>query len=65
MQPVDADEALILQLSENSHLSHSGGMNAAFADGSVQFLPADLPAEERRALITITGDDNGVIKIKD
>jgi len=65
MQPVDADEDLILQLNKNSRLNHPGGIVAAFADCSARFLPADLPTNQRRALITITADDNAVIKLKD
>ena len=57
MSPVDADEALVLGLGPESKLSHQGRMNAAFCDGSVKFLHADVPAEARRALISIAGND--------
>jgi prepilin-type processing-associated H-X9-DG protein len=57
MSPVDADEQLVLSLGPKSKLAHAGGMNAVFVDGSGQFLPDDLPAADRRALISIAGND--------
>jgi prepilin-type processing-associated H-X9-DG protein len=57
MAPTDADEKLLLGLGPKTTLAHAGGMNAAFVDGHVQFLSAELPAAERRALISIAGDD--------
>ena len=38
MKPVDADEALVVGLGAESRLSHAGGVNACFVDGSVRFL---------------------------
>ncbi len=58
MAPTDADEALLLSLSGKLRLSHSGAMHAAFVDGSVKEIDADLPAAKRRALIFISGNDN-------
>jgi prepilin-type N-terminal cleavage/methylation domain-containing protein/prepilin-type processing-associated H-X9-DG protein len=55
MSPSDADEHLVLGLGAESRLAHSGGVNAAFVDGSVRFLSADAPAEERQAWISISG----------
>lgn len=57
MSPVDADESLVLGLVPESKLAHPAGMNVAFCDGSVKFLRADVPAEARRALISIAGND--------
>lgn len=57
MSPVDADEALVLGLGPESKLAHQGGMNTAYCDGDVKFLRADVPAEVRRALISIAGND--------
>ena len=63
MSPVDADEAIILAIGgPNARSPHPGGMNAAFVDGHVDFLPADMPAAERRALISIAGNDNAAAK---
>jgi prepilin-type processing-associated H-X9-DG protein len=61
MAPNDADETIVLGLGgANSSSPHPDGMNAAFADGSVRFLPKEMPAAERRALISISGHDGAV-----
>lgn len=57
MAPTDADEALFLAISPKSALAHSGGTQAAFVDGHVEFLEAELPPAKRRALISISGKD--------
>jgi prepilin-type processing-associated H-X9-DG protein len=51
MSPEDADEELWLGMHPKSDLPHQGGSLVAFADGHARFLSADLPIEERRALI--------------
>jgi prepilin-type processing-associated H-X9-DG protein len=58
MTPVDADELLVLSLGPTTRLHHAGGMNACFVDGQVFFLKADTPARVRRALMSISGNDN-------
>ena len=58
MAPTDADESLFLAISSTSKLAHSGGVQAAFADGTVRFLNASLSAEIRRALISIDGNES-------
>ena len=58
MAPVDADESLVMSLGPTTKLHHAGGMNACFVDGSVVFLKANTPAEVRRALMSISGNDN-------
>ncbi len=60
MEPVDADEALVLGLDSKVSLPHGGSMNAAFVDGSSRSLSANLPVEIRRALISIVGHDNNI-----
>ncbi|TXT35990.1 MAG: hypothetical protein FD138_1141 [Planctomycetota bacterium] len=57
MAPTDADESLFLAISPTSKLAHTGGVQAALADGSVRFLNASMPAEIRRALISIDGNE--------
>jgi prepilin-type processing-associated H-X9-DG protein len=57
MAPIDADEALVMALGPSTKLNHAGTTNAAFVDGSVRFLKSGTPAVERRALISITGND--------
>ena len=62
MAPVDADEALVLALNPSDALPHSAGMNAAFVDGSVQYLSAETSSAIRRALISIAPDDKRVLE---
>jgi prepilin-type processing-associated H-X9-DG protein len=57
MAPLDADGALVMGLGSGTKLHHQGGTNACLVDGSVRFLKASTPAEVRRALITISGND--------
>jgi prepilin-type processing-associated H-X9-DG protein len=58
MAPVDADESLVMRLGPTTKLHHPGGTNACFVDGSVRFLKASTPGKLRRALMTISGNDN-------
>lgn len=58
MAPNDADQNLLMAFGPKTELAHPGGMNAAFVDGSVRFLNAELPAAEWRALISVAGDDS-------
>jgi len=58
MAPSDADERLVMGIGPGSKLDHAGGMNAAFADGSVRSLRARVPAAQRRAMISIAGRDD-------
>jgi len=58
MSPVDADENLVLSLGEPaSRTRHPNGMSAAFADGHTEFLLNDVPADQRRAMISVAGND--------
>ena len=58
MSPSDVDESVLIGIGPESKLAHPNGVNAAFVDGSVRFLSADMPADQRRALISIAGNDN-------
>jgi prepilin-type processing-associated H-X9-DG protein len=58
MAPVDADETLVMNLGPTTKLHHAGGMNAGFVDGSVRFLKTSTPAMVRRALMSISGNEN-------
>jgi prepilin-type processing-associated H-X9-DG protein len=60
MAPVDADESLVMNLGPTTRLHHAGGMNACFVDGHVMFLKANTPSQVRRALMSISGNDNEV-----
>lgn len=57
MSPVDADEATVLEIGPESKVAHPGGVQAAFVDGHVSFLQDDLPADQRRALISSAAND--------
>lgn len=57
MCPKDADEAMIVGINEKAGLAHALGVNMAFVDGHVTFLSANLTADNRRALISIAGND--------
>jgi type II secretory pathway pseudopilin PulG len=54
MAPVDADEELVLSFGPKTQFPHGEGTSAAFLDGTVQHLGADMPVTERRALISVT-----------
>lgn len=58
MAPVDAGEELILNIDRKSVLPHHGGSNGLLMDGSVRFVSAMPPKEQRRALISIAGNDD-------
>ena len=59
MSPVDADEELFLRMGgPGSESVHDGGFNAARGDWSVKFLRNNTPADVRRALVSVAGDDN-------
>ncbi len=58
MAPQDADEQMVLDIGSDSDLSHPGEFFAAFVDGRVLELSAKMPASERRALISVAGNDN-------
>jgi prepilin-type N-terminal cleavage/methylation domain-containing protein/prepilin-type processing-associated H-X9-DG protein len=59
MSPADADEDLVLGIgAPKTRSAHPNGFHGAFVDGSVQYLMDDTPAETRRALISIDGNEN-------
>jgi prepilin-type processing-associated H-X9-DG protein len=58
MAPMDADEELVLSLGlPKSNLHHSGGMNAAFVDGSIRFVKANTKPDVLRSLVSIAGGE--------
>ena len=57
MSPQDADEQTVLRISELDEVAHTGGVQAALADGSVRFLSATMNPETRRAVISINGEE--------
>jgi prepilin-type processing-associated H-X9-DG protein len=60
MAPIDADESLVMNIGPTTKFHHSGGMNAAFVDGSVRFLKANISAVVRRAFLSVSGNDEKV-----
>jgi prepilin-type N-terminal cleavage/methylation domain-containing protein/prepilin-type processing-associated H-X9-DG protein len=51
MQPVDADEDLVLVGAQPSRQAHPGLFHALFADGRVEAISSETPQEELRAMI--------------
>ncbi len=62
MSPLDAPADLFLTLDARTKFHHPGGMNAGIGDGSARFLKAGLSAPKRRALLSISGNDNDVLR---
>jgi hypothetical protein len=52
MAPIDADEQIVMGIGTHSKLAHPGIMNGAFADSHVESLGSDLPADQRRAMLS-------------
>jgi prepilin-type processing-associated H-X9-DG protein len=48
---------MVLNIGPTRKLAHIGGVQAAFADGSVRFLSETLAPEIRRAVISINGKE--------
>ncbi len=58
MEPRDLEETEFLAWDKETKYSHEAGFHAAFADGHVRFLPASLPAQDRRAMVSINRQDH-------
>src|ERR1700685_613212 len=61
MAPSDANEELVLGLNSKSALPHSEGLLMAFADGSVQSMPADMSPAVRRGIISTAAADKEAV----
>ncbi len=57
MSPEDIDIENFLKLLAKGETSHQRGFNAAFADGSVRFIPSNIPADQLKAMLTIDGGE--------
>ena len=57
MAPQDASEKIVLNFGSNGKLAHSGGTQAARADGSVRFISENVSPETLRALISIADNE--------
>jgi hypothetical protein len=62
MAPVDADESLVLGIGPKARLHHEGSMGVGFVDAHVASLGADTPVEVRRAMMTVSGNDDEMVK---
>jgi type II secretory pathway pseudopilin PulG len=63
MLPQDADEKVVLGLGgQQSNLAHPGVVLAVFLDGHVEAFREDMPAAQRRALISVGGNDNAKVE---
>lgn len=61
MSPQDADERQVLELGSGSKLAHGPGTHALLGDGAVRVLSQISTEAQRRALISIAGNDNAAI----
>lgn len=57
MCPQDAGESLIVGLGAGSKFPHTGGFQAAMADGSVRFISVNLDRSTLKALLTSSGGE--------
>jgi hypothetical protein len=58
MSPIDAGEEFILALNSETKMAHPGGTHVACADGTVQFVSASMPVDERRSHLSSTESQN-------
>lgn len=58
MAPWDADEQLVMHIGSVTDPAHSAAFRAAAADGGIRELRADLTAAQRRALVSIAGNED-------
>jgi prepilin-type processing-associated H-X9-DG protein len=65
MSPQDASQQVVLSFAEAKPLSHPGGTQALFADGSIRFLPQSIQPVALRAFITIAGNDDDAARSGD
>ncbi len=57
MSPMDVDEQYLLSVRPKSKVTHTGGLYALAADGTVRFLSENLKESTRRALMTSDAHD--------
>ena len=57
MAPRDADLATMLSIRKDTPSNHDGGINVAFADGSVRFMKSSTDLRERLIRLTIRGGE--------
>jgi prepilin-type processing-associated H-X9-DG protein len=60
MSPDDADMATFLALGQTLRPNHTGGSNAAFADGSVKFLASSIDQAVAQSLVTKAGGEAAI-----
>jgi prepilin-type processing-associated H-X9-DG protein len=58
MSPTDASEQQVVNFAVAGTLSHPGGAQALFGDGSVRFLGQEVKPDVLRALISAAGGDD-------
>lgn len=57
MTPTDTDGRFVLAFGSDSKCAHTGGTHGLFADGRVRFITSNEPIADRRAMITVAGND--------
>jgi prepilin-type processing-associated H-X9-DG protein len=58
MEPQDLEVAEFLAWNKETKYSHAGGFHAAFADGHTRFLSASTSEQDRRAMVSVDGQDH-------
>jgi prepilin-type processing-associated H-X9-DG protein len=57
MAPQDNGARFLMSFGTKTKLDHEGGSYVAFGDGHVEFIDVETPTAERRAMLTISGND--------
>ncbi len=58
MEPRDLEEADFLTWNNETKFSHAGGFHTAFADGHIRFILVGTPEQDRRAMVSVNGQDH-------
>jgi type II secretory pathway pseudopilin PulG len=61
MSPLDADDTVLFNFGPKSKMSHAPGTHVLLVDGSIRVVPGEMSEAERRALISIAGNDANAI----
>lgn len=60
MSPNDTNEETFLSLSSDDPGIHEGRFHVLMVDAWVRLISSDIPVEERKSMITIAGNDDGM-----
>lgn len=60
MSPIDSNEKKFLSLISNNPGIHEGRFHVLMVDAWVRLISADLSSDERKSMVTIAGNDDGM-----